>query len=244
MGWHMSVFLDGLILVVLLLFTLNGIRKGIVRSIISFIGITLAVFLSSFLGRAAAELIYSSFIKQGIIDSVSSSVSNTIGQGTDSIIREIMDCLPDFITVLVPELDSSDYLTDAINSGADSAAYAVEKLVSPIITGVISVFAVILIFLLLIIIVRLISNTVARTFQIPVLLGINRVFGGVLGFLSGSVFIMLVVLIIRLIASLTSDNTFITQQVYYQTYLFRFFNSFNIFDFILFSGIGNTTNLP
>lgn len=235
--------MDGLILIVLLIFTLNGIRKGIVRSIINFIGTILAVFLSSYLGKAAASSIYNSYIKQQITDSVSASVSNTIGQETGSVINEIITNLPSFITDLVPWLDSSDSVTNAIDSGADAAAYAVEELVSPIVIGAISLLAASIIFFLLMILVRFISNAVSRTFQIPVLLGVNRTFGGVLGLLNGCVFVMLVVLIIRLIASLAADETFITQQVYDQTYLFRFFNSFNMFDFILFSGIGNSTVL-
>lgn len=233
----MSVFLDGLILLILLLFVLNGIRKGIIRSIINFVGMIAAAYFSSFLGKALADWIYNSLFKQQIIDSVSNSVSNSIGQSTDNIINDIVNNLPGFIRGIVPDFTGSETLTDAISNGSDTAATAVEQIISPLLISLISIITITLLFAAFMILVRFVSIAASKACRIPGLLQANKTLGGILGFLSGSAFIMLIIVLINLFTNINIFDSVISEQVIDKTFLYKFYNNFNIFNLMFFNAV-------
>lgn len=226
----MSLFLDIIILAVLILCTFNGIKRGFIFSVISFVGNIFAAFLSTFLGKLVAGWIYTSFFKQNIIASVTNSVDKTIGQGTQNIVNEITRNLPDFVANLMPNYGNSESIINSINSGVNKTADAVEKVVAPIITGVIAFFAIFILYTFAMLLIRFLSRRLTRVCNVSVFGGVNRTLGGILGLLSGVVFVMIAVLSCKLLLGVSSESFFINKQVVDRSYLFRFFYYLNIFN--------------
>lgn len=224
----MNIFLDALILLILVIFVIGGIHKGLIRSAINLFGTLFSAYFSAFLGNTFAHSIYDSFIRQSILNSVSDSLESSVGQGVLSTADEIFENLPGFLKAISPHLADSSQLQNAVSSGIDSIAATVEQLVSPVIISIVSIALTVVLFILLSVLVRFISRAVSRVCRIPVLFGINRTLGGILGFLKGAVLIMLAV---SLICLFTDFNTSYRQTID-NTTLFRFFYNYNIFSFI------------
>lgn len=224
----MNIFLDGLILVILVLFTIIGVRKGLIRSVINLLGTVFSAYFSGIAAKACAQWIYTSMIKQSIISSVSDSLTASAGEGALSTVNDIIESLPDFIKAIVPNAEASTQLQDALNSGINSIASAVEQLVSPVVTAILSIALTVVLFVLFMVLVRFISRAVTRVCRIPVLFGVNRTLGGILGLLKGVVLIMLAVSLLRLLSDFGASN----QQTIDNTYLFKLFYNFNIFSFM------------
>lgn len=78
---------------------------------------------------------------------------------------------------------------------------------------------------------RFLIRLILKVGKLPVLSQFNRILGGVLGLFSGTVIIMLLILILKLIAAFGSANQLLSDEVINSTYLFKLFYNFNIFDF-------------
>ncbi|MCQ4022136.1 MULTISPECIES: CvpA family protein [unclassified Ruminococcus] len=224
----MSVFLDGIILLLLAVFVISGIYKGLIRSAINLIGTLVSAYLSIILGKAFAQWIYASFIKQGIITSVTDSLQGTVEQGTVTTVEQITENLPDLIKALVPNISESPQLQGVVDSGIDYAASTVEQIVAPIIIGICSAALTVVLFVLIMFAVRFFSRMANKLCRVPILYGVNRTLGGVLGFLKGSVLIMLFVSILKLFSGFDASYS----QEINNTILFKLFYNFNIFGFI------------
>lgn len=224
----MNIFLDGLILLILVLFTIIGVHKGLIRSVINLFGTVFSAYFSVIAAKVCAQLVYASMIKQSIISSVSDSLKASAGDGALSTVNDIIESLPDFIKAIVPNAKASIQLQDALDSGINSIAAAVEQLVSPVVTAILSIALTVVLFVLFMVLVRFISRAVTRVCRVTVLFGVNRMLGGILGLLKGSVLIMLAVSLLRLLSDFGASN----QQAIDNTYLFKLFYNFNIFSFL------------
>ena len=224
----MSVFLDGLILLILVLFVISGVRKGLIRSAVNFFGTLLSAYFSAILAKVFALSIYDSFIRQSVINSVSDSLESTVGQGAITSVSKIADNLPGFLKAIMPGIENSAQLQNVLYEGIDSVSAVVEQLVCPIITGILSVALTVVLFALFSVLVRFISRSITRVCRVPVLLGVNRTLGGVLGMLMGVVIVMLAVSLL----SLSEEFTTSYRQTIGNTVLFRLFYNYNLFGFL------------
>lgn len=224
----MNIFLDGLILLILVLFTVIGVHKGLIRSVINLFGTVFSGYFAAIFGKVCAQWVYASMIKQSIISSVSDSLTASIGEGAISTVNDIIDNLPGFIKAIVPNAEASSQLQDALNSGINAIADTVEQLVAPIVIGIVSIALTVILFILFMVLVRFISRALTKVFRIPVLFGVNRTLGGILGLLKGAVLIMLAVALMSLLFDFGTQN----QQTISNTYLFKLFYNYNIFGFM------------
>ena len=65
--------------------------------------------------------------------------------------------------------------------GADSVAEGITDALSPMLTGFVRVLALLVLFLLLLVVIRAIAALLSGLFELPVLHGINGIFGAVFG---------------------------------------------------------------
>ena len=187
----MQYVFDGCIILTMILFTVIGIKKGVVKSITEFIGAIAAAFVSSWLAGIASTWIFDTFFKQGLVEKIIAATQNITGEALGT---SIFADLPDFIVGL---LEMGGITADTINSGIAATgkdmALAVTNTISPVFISIIKVFAVIIIFLILMFIVKAIAGLLSGICHLPVLHQINGLLGGVFGFLFGTVIIWVVI---------------------------------------------------
>lgn len=227
----MSIFLDGIVLLTLVIFVLIGIRRGIVRTALNLVGMIASAFMSSYFAKIVAQWVYTTFFKDSIINSVTEAINENVGESAQTVADAIVDKLPWLAQILIPNADTSE-ITKAIENGSSTIANAVETAVSPLIIGLISVIATILLFILFSIFFRWLARLISGHFRVPVLNSLNKALGGVFQLISGSVIIMFVIFVTKIISNISGDQAFLTEQMANDTILFKWFYHINIFDFI------------
>ncbi len=227
----MNIFLDGLILLILVLYVLRGVFKGFISSVINFAGMIVSASLSSYLGKLLSLSVYNSFFKESIENAVADTINNSVGAGISDVMDKIVSAVPG-LKIIAPWINDSQELSNALSGGSASAASAVEDIVAPIVTGFLTVILTACIFALLMIVVRLISRLVSRKVQTPVLNTFNRALGGFIGFLSGIVFIMLITELVKIFSQFVGGAPLIGEETINSTILFCLFYNYNLFDYI------------
>ena len=93
----MNYALDGILVLVVLVFVLIGVRRGFVRSAAHFLGAVLAALLAAALGGMAAQWLFDSFFRQSLVEKVQETIS-TLGGGDVGVAASgFFASLPDFV---------------------------------------------------------------------------------------------------------------------------------------------------
>ena len=66
---------DILIIVLIFLFAILGFRRGLARTLLNFAAMIASTVIANFLSDALAQAIYNSFIKQGVIEKIQTTIS-------------------------------------------------------------------------------------------------------------------------------------------------------------------------
>lgn len=187
----MKFVFDGAILLVLVLFTIFGVKKGFVRSVAEFLGAIAAAVAASWVGGMAAEFLYNTFFRQGVYDRIT-----VVSQGASSqeAVEQFFTGLPDFIVRLL-EMNgiTAEKAAASVTGAGASVAQAVTDVLSPVFIGLIKVFAVIVLFLLFMVIIRAVAGLISGICSLPILRQVNGLLGGIFGFLMGTVIVWIVV---------------------------------------------------
>lgn len=100
-----------------------------------------------------------------------------------------------------------DILESLVLSDKKSIAQKLSDVViKPIILKILKVLIFILVFLVIIIIVKIVAGLMGFVNKVPIAGGINRMLGGVLGFLQGILMLYVVALLLKLIIAVTSND--------------------------------------
>lgn len=215
--------LDLIILGVVLLLVIIGIARGIARTLLNLLSVAAAGILSYLAAGLVSNFIYSTFISPSITKSVTDAMADsTASAGT--IAQEAIDGLPDF---MVGAFNMFGITTDALSNSADTAlntagataSTAVDAALKPAVTAVLSVAFIVIFFLLFLFICKRIARKAEKLFHIPVIGFVNKLLGGVLGFLEGAVICLIGIFVIRIML-LFSEQPFISDELINSSVIF------------------------
>lgn len=180
----MNFMLDIVILCVFILFTVVGIRRGLVKSAAHFLGSILAAFFASALGGAVAKFAFNALFRDALVERIGESLSS-LGTGTMfSAIENVLSSLPDFIVRALQQAGiTSNTLEAVVADRSGQAAELIADSLSPVFISFLKVLAVIVLFALFMILVRVLADMVAGVFRLPMLRQLNSALGGLFGFL-------------------------------------------------------------
>ena len=227
----MSLALDIGILVVVVFFFFQGIRRGAAKALVHILGTVAAITVSIWLGQYLGQWIYETFFQQQLIRNMSQQIMDTGGTQAQAGISSALSILPDFVIRLLPNfgIDTSA-LAQSVQSTADAAAQGIEVVIAPVIVALLSLLVIVVLFLLLSVVVKLVAGAVGKVFRLPVLRSADAVLGAVLGLVQGILVIALLVFFIKLLVPFLSDAPQVfNAQTVENTFLFRYF--YNIIPF-------------
>lgn len=206
----MSLGLDLIILIPLIIFGIKGYIDGFLKTVLRFAGFlaaaVIAVMLSRYLGPLVAGLFRENFINAAV---------EKIGEGpvTDAstTVSQILGTLPDFISGWVSQLGSPQDLASQLQASSEQttlqiATVMVDELVIPMLGTVLQVIFYLIIFSVLMFIVRMIVHTAKAVNHVPVVGGLNRAGGALLGILEGAILALVAILIFGLVLSATGEG--------------------------------------
>lgn len=203
----MNVLLDLILLGVMVFFVVLGVRRGLVRSAVHFVGSLAAAFLASALGGGLARWLFDAFFRQRLTEKIAETIETA---GMDSLnrgVRELMDHLPDFLQRAMEERGVTvSSLEGMLAHRTGEASQLVTDALAPVFVGLLKVLAVLLLFFLFSILVRVIADLVSGIFRLPILHQVDLILGGVFGLLLAFVVVWVIVSALQVFVPMLDGN--------------------------------------
>lgn len=222
----MSSFLlyDIAIVAILVLFFLHGRKKGLILTLCGLAAFFVAIFGASFVSDAAAPQV-ADWLEPHIASAIEEQLDGNLNKTLDELLAagETGD---NAIVNLLTALGFYDEVADAIrNAAANGSAQTAANSVAALACAAAEVVAKVLVFIVAFIVISIVWFFLSRVLnlaaKLPVIKGLNRLFGGLLGLLQGMLLLFLVGWTLRLMGDI------IPQETVEQTVLLKFFCTTN-----------------
>lgn len=229
-----SLVLDIVLLVTALLLIRRAYRNGFLRSVVLFVGLLAAIFLSIGLSRWLANVLYEQCFRSAVIEQVNEVVQSTAGEvSIADLFEDLMGALPGFfrnpvLSVFGGQEQISAQLQEQTGGVLDSLGRVVaDTIVGPIAISLLQVICCLLIFLICVIIVRLAASLFKGLYAVPILGTVNSVLGAVVGVFQAAIGIYILALLAYIVVSMTGNTlSWLNREIIDNTYLFRWFYRF------------------
>ena len=187
------------VIVFLVIFMIAGAYKGFLRVVLSAASLIVTLMLAGTFARPLADFVNNSTaIGSGVSQKIEDYIYSVLNPLTDdaaSAQEKIIDSLP------LPQTMKEDLLTRyGISSESIGTENFAKSLASSLSDMVLRMLSFILLFIVIFLIMRLIMRLSNLFNHIPVLGGINRFFGAVLGLAEGVIFLWIACMIIMLMS--------------------------------------------
>lgn len=215
----MSWIYDLLFLVVFAFAAVASWRKGFLAGLTELIGAVVGVGVAVWASRMMAGPIYDQFLSGSVTEKVETAVAQSGGDLAAAV--QGLDFLPETVRSTLVQMvqGAGDLLPDQITT-------ALEPILLP--------FVQVLLFVAVCFVVRLIFRLLVSIFRgingVPLVGGVNRALGLVLGLFTGALDCWLLALLLWFVASVTAGSLeWLTPGVLQQSVGYRFFGAFNPF---------------
>lgn len=229
----MAYILDIIILAILAFACVAGVKKGIVQSLIDFLGSILATILAYAFSSPIATWIYDNLVKDGLYDRVYESAVNS--NSSAEIIESVYTPLPSFIKTLLEQQGVTETtLLSSASGAALTASTAIVDSLSPVFILIIKFFVIVVLFLLFLVIIKMIGSVVAPILKLPGLSHVNGLLGGVFGLLFAFIIVWVVLALVSFGAYFLDSETFALVESFIEnSIIFKHINSLNPFMWLL-----------
>jgi len=224
---------DLLLIAIFITFLIIGYAQGAMKSLIGII----VSFVSYIFASMLAKLIASWCYMKMIFPSIEKAVSDTIGGIVSGVSSDLSENMPQWLQLALKlsNIDTSGLIPSSGSGLTEQAVSAVDSAVQPVIVGFLSVLLTIaLYFLLVFLLSKLAVKPVLKLFDLPGLNLMNRIFGGVLGLAEAFIIVSMLAYLLRLILPyIHTEVKFINESTIYNSFIFYYFYSGNIFAALL-----------
>lgn len=215
----MACIYDLVFLIVFAFAAVASWRKGFLASLTELVGAVVGVGVAVWASRSLSVPIYEQFVSGSVSEKVESAVAQSGGDLAAAV--QAMDFLPDTVRDTLAQL-----VQGAGNALPEQITTALEPILLP--------FVQVLLFVVLCMVVRwvfrLLVGLLRHVNGVPLLGGVNRLLGLVLGLMTGALDCWLLALLLWFAASVTAGLLeFLTLSVLNQSVGYSFFGAFNPF---------------
>ncbi len=215
----MAWIYDLLFLVVFAYAAVASWKKGFLAGLTELIGAVLGVGIAVWASRTLAPSIYGEFLSGSISEKVEAAVAQSGGDLAQAV--QAMDFLPAAVR---------DNLAAMLQGAGDVLPEQITGALQPILLPFVQVLLFVVLCMLVRWVFRLLVGLLRHVNGIPLLGGVNRLFGLVLGLATGALDCWLLALVLWFIASVTAGSLeFLTLGILKQSVGYSFFGAFNPF---------------
>lgn len=190
---------DIIIIILIALFTVIGVKRGVAKTVLGILCFVISVFLSNYFADYLSKLIYDSCIKEIIVNNVNNFIALN---GVDKALNNWIEALPNWLGGVV-EFMGAIFAIDAsatnfnINSSskisATTAVNTIETAIAPLVIAFFRLILLILLFIIILSLARKLSRLVLKVFNIPIIKQLNQILGGIAGFAEGIILVIVIV---------------------------------------------------
>lgn len=193
----LSIIFDLIVVTVFVICVAGGMRKGLVKSVYRICSFALAIILSIVLIQPFSKLLSSTPIAESVRSGITNSIENA-GEGVTAGIDDTLSNLH------LPRFLQDDISTDYLINSAENAdqGFSVSEWVADALTNkIIGALAAIILFIGIKLLLSLIFHMLDALFNLPVLHGVNKMLGAVLGLVNGAIIIYGLCAVLTLISA-------------------------------------------
>lgn len=232
----MWIILDLIVVAIILFNVFISAKRGFVKTAVEFIGFALSIYLAFTIGGAVSNGIYENAVEPAVINTAVSAVGETAGDGIDDAVDSTWNALPEYVTKLAKNFDiTPNTLRETIKDAAIDTNYvapiaekASETILKPIVVPLVQTAVGVIIFVILMFLVKILAKTLNKVFSIPIVGGLNKTLGGILGLGKGVLIACVVVIIINTIVFFNVDGIlFFTAENIDNSIIFKFLAGFS-----------------
>lgn len=230
----MGIILDLILVAIVLVFVYFSAKHGFVRTIVELAGFFIAIYLSLMLSGALSDVIYDGLVHKPLTESVSNSVESTSVDSINDAVETIWNSMPKFVTSAadnfgVSKQSVANQISSASSSGKDAVvSTTVDYIAKPIIVNVIKACLFLLLFVVLTVLVKILAKIINQMFNLPLIGGLNRGLGGVLGLFKGIIMAAAFCILISICITFTDDGFLIfTKENIDSSFIFKFLCGLN-----------------
>lgn len=228
----LSVALDITTVVVIILITATSIKRGLITSIIEFVGGILSAVVSAFLGWFFAIAGYNMSFKSVIMNSVDSVIYKDGG----FISENIFNALPKMVqnSLGFDGINSSNFLNSSTVNNSNTITEAIEQQVSPYVISYMTKISMVVFFTIFMVIIITLSSKFSKYFANNDLKIFNNIFSALFGLVKAIFIIMtLIILVDAIVLSLDADSYNAFNNAVNSSILFKLVYNVNIPSFII-----------
>lgn len=202
----MTFLFDAILVLLFVLCVWLGWHRGFIRTISGLIALVAAVVLSSLLSGPIAGGIYDSAIEPALTQTLSEHIQSE-ALPTAEQIDEALEEMPGMVQALLRAegMDSGEAVLEQLDVAAigDSAAHSIEeKVLAPIVCGLLTLLCSVLLFLLAYGLASFLLRILNVVAKLPLLKQANGVLGIVAGGLSGLLWVLFAAEVLQTVAGL------------------------------------------
>lgn len=228
----LSVALDITTVVIIILITATSIKRGLITSIIEFVGGILSAVGSAFLGWFFAIAGYNISFKSAIMNSVDSVIYKDGG----FISENIFNVLPKMVqnSLGFDGINSSNFLNSSTVNNSNTITEAIEQQVSPYVISYMTKISMVVFFTICMVIIITLSSKFSKYFANNDLKIFNNIFSALFGLVKAIFIIMtLIILVDAIVLSLDADSYNAFNNAVNSSILFKLIYNVNIPSFII-----------
>lgn len=228
----LSVALDITTVVIIILITATSIKRGLITSIIEFVGGILSAVVSAFLGWFFAIAGYNMSFKSVIMNSVDSVIYKDGG----FISENIFNALPKMVqnSLGFDGINSSNFLNSSTVNNSNTITEAIEQQISPYVISYMTKISMVVFFTIFMVIIITLSSKFSKYFANNDLKIFNNIFSALFGLVKAIFIIMtLIILVDAIVLSLDADLYNAFNNAVNSSILFKLIYNVNIPSFII-----------
>ena len=227
----MSYILDGIIVLIVLLFIYLSAKKGFVYTLIEVVGFVAALVIAFTISTPLAEFSYDTFVYPSISEKVENTGNENINEAADAVWEDLPDYFTESSFFGLSKETATTAAQNEFSNNSDSIAKSIsDSMVKPTAVKLISVFISFVLVVVLLFIAKILAKYLNKLFTFSFVGEINKILGGVLGIAKGAAMAVVFCLVISLILSFTKDGFLIfTYDAIESSYLFKLLMGFSPF---------------
>ncbi|MBQ4154631.1 MAG: CvpA family protein [Clostridia bacterium] len=211
------IVLDLIVVAIIAFCVISSARKGFVRTVVEVVGFVLAAYIAFSVSGAVAESVYTNSIEPAIISAVEEKTQTVTANTVEQTVNDIWKDLPaivknsgEFFGVELNEIPSSitNEINDSLNT-SEIAKITAQKAVRPVAVPLIKSVLGMVVFCALTFVVKLLARVLNKMFKLPLIGGLNKTLGGLLGLIKGVVFAAIICVAISTFIAITGEGFWI-----------------------------------
>ena len=232
----MTLLFDIGIVALVVLFAIAGFKKGLLVSVVNVFGTIVACGVAPVLGSMFSPLIYDSFIKSTIMNSVNRAMENMPADISDiEKAAAILEKLPNSVVNMlsIPGIHTEKLASD-MSTTTFSVPELIEGAIRPYAQRLVSTVLTVILFILISVGLKFAARFATKVVEAVKLGNVNKTFGGLFGIAESAFIIMMITLLIYFSSMFLSPESYeyINKSIS-ETVIYKFIYQYSMPDKIL-----------